>query len=98
MTSAWIYTSPLASLPMTSPRDGRYFEAVQKWAQIAQSANNTAYTSSWAGEENPNGSRKNIEAYLEQAKGDVEDSADVLKSIIEMLDLPPAPKYKPARG
>ena len=58
-------------------------------------AQGMAYTSSWAGEENPNGSRKNIEAYLEQAKGDVEDSADVLKSIIDMLALPPAPKYKP---
>ena len=81
--------------PRTRAAANRYFEAVQRWGQIVQSASNTAYTSSWAGEENPNGSRKNIEAYLEQAKGDVEDSADVLKSIIDILALPPAPKYKP---
>ena len=46
-----------------------------------------AYTSAW-GEANPNGSKAQSAAYLQEARYDVEESADLLKRIILMLGLP----------
>ena len=64
-----------------------YLEAVNLWGQKQQMSSLNAYTSAW-GEANPNGSKAQAAAYLQEAKYDVEESADLLKRIILMLGLP----------
>lgn len=64
-----------------------YLDAVNTWAEKAQMSSLNAYTSSW-GEANPNGSKGQVAAYLDDAKYDVEESANTLKKILTMLDLP----------
>eukprot|EP00634_Sargassococcus_sp_CCMP2135_P015778 CAMPEP_0198669656 /NCGR_PEP_ID=MMETSP1467-20131203/76903_1 /TAXON_ID=1462469 /ORGANISM="unid. sp., Strain CCMP2135" /LENGTH=226 /DNA_ID=CAMNT_0044406411 /DNA_START=8 /DNA_END=689 /DNA_ORIENTATION=- len=64
-----------------------YLDAVNTWAEKAQMSSLNAYTSSW-GEANPNGSKGQVNAFLEDAKFDVEESAKVLKNILTMLQLP----------
>ena len=75
-----------------SNRLDEYLEAVNSWGEKAQMSSLMAYTSSW-GEANPNGGKGVVDAYLEDAKYDLEESADLLKRILQMLDLPlKAPK------
>ena len=64
-----------------------YLESVNKWGEKAQMSSLMAYTSSW-GEANPNGGKGQVAAFLEDAKYDVEESADLLKTILQILGLP----------
>ena len=48
-----------------------------------------AQPSSW------NGGQENVEALLESTKIDVKQSRAILKRVIEILDVPPAPPYVP---
>jgi hypothetical protein len=63
------------------------FEAVEKWNAAADEANTMAYTSSWAGPQNPNGGDDNIEYYLDRAKLQVITARNVLKDVIDILGL-----------
>ena len=64
-----------------------YLESVNKWGEKAQMSSLMAYTSAW-GEANPNGGKGQIAAYLEDAKYDIEDSTQLLKTILTILGLP----------
>ena len=64
-----------------------YLEAVNLWGQKIQMSSLNAYTSAW-GEANPNGSKAQVAAYMQEAKFDVEESADLLKRILVMLGQP----------
>mmetsp|Transcript_12427 Transcript_12427/g.38310 ORF Transcript_12427/g.38310 Transcript_12427/m.38310 type:complete len:218 (-) Transcript_12427:127-780(-) len=76
-----------APLVQDSSKLDEYLEAVNLWGQKAQMSSLNAYTSAW-GEANPNGSKAQSAAYLQEARYDVEESADLLKRIILMLGLP----------
>ena len=76
--------SPLLKDPS---KTDEYLEAVNKWGEKIQMSSMMAYTSSW-GEANPNGGKGQVDAFLEDTKLDVEESAALLKSILKMLDLP----------
>ena len=64
-----------------------YREAVNLWGQKIQMSSLNAYPSAW-GEANPNGSKAQVAAYMQEARFDVEESADLLKRILVMLGLP----------
>lgn len=64
-----------------------YVDAVNLWAEKAQMSSLNAYTSSW-GEANPNGGQTKVEAFLDDAKYDVEESSKVLGKILKLLGLP----------
>ena len=64
-----------------------YLEAVNLWGQKIQMSSLNAYTSAW-GEANPNGSKAAVAAYMQDARYDVEESADLLKRILVLLGLP----------
>ena len=46
-----------------------------------------AYTSSWAGPQNPNGGDDAIDYYLDRAKKQVQDARSVLAEVIDILEL-----------
>ena len=46
-----------------------------------------AYTSSWAGPQNPNGGDESIEFFLTRAKNQVETARGILKDVIDILAL-----------
>eukprot|EP00635_Sarcinochrysidales_sp_CCMP3193_P007914 CAMPEP_0118896828 /NCGR_PEP_ID=MMETSP1166-20130328/4503_1 /TAXON_ID=1104430 /ORGANISM="Chrysoreinhardia sp, Strain CCMP3193" /LENGTH=219 /DNA_ID=CAMNT_0006835887 /DNA_START=14 /DNA_END=673 /DNA_ORIENTATION=- len=79
----------LRAVPLVDGDDiDDYLDAVNLWAEKAQMSSLNAYTSSW-GEANPNGSKGQVNAFLDDAKFDVEESATVLKKkILTILDLP----------
>lgn len=68
-------------------REVEYFDAVEKWVMVADEAAGMAYTSSWAGPQNPNGGDDAIAYYLERAKKQVVDARGVLVTVIDILDL-----------
>ena len=68
-------------------READYFDAVESWAQTAEEASGMAYTSSWAGPQNPNGGDDSIEYYLERAKQQVIRARNILKDVIDILQL-----------
>jgi hypothetical protein len=70
-----------------SDREVDYLEAVEKWNAAADEANTMAYTSSWAGPQNPNGGDDNIEYFLDRAKVQVISARNVLKDVIDILGL-----------
>lgn len=72
-----------------------YTDAVDAYITKQQMSSTMAYTSSWSGIENPNGSVEQIEENLLEAKKEVIDTKQTLKDIVQLLELPPAPKYKP---
>merc|ERR1740127_319613 len=65
----------------------RYNDAMTKWTQKADSGNIMAYVSSW-GEANPGGGQDEILRFLNKSQKEVEESAALLKTIIEKLGLP----------
>ena len=71
-----------------------YTAAVDEWTTKAQMSSTMAYTSSW-GEANPNGGQENVEALLESTKIDVKQSRALLKRVIDILEVPPAPPFTP---
>lgn len=70
-----------------SDKEADYIEAVEKWNAAADEANTMAYTSSWAGPQNPNGGDDSIEYFLDRAKVQVITARNVLKDVIDILGL-----------
>ena len=70
--------------------------AVARCEQVTN-ANTMAYTSSW-GEANPGGGQDNIAAYLEKSRKEVVESAEILKTICQLLDLPLPGPINPKAG
>jgi len=68
-------------------RDADYFDAVERWSTAVEEASGMAYTSSWAGPQNPNGGDDSIAYYLERAKKQVTDARDALATAISILQL-----------
>jgi len=68
-------------------KDADYFDAIEKWSTAVEEASGMAYTSSWAGPQNPNGGDLAIDYYLERSKKQVTDARDALQSAISILEL-----------
>ena len=68
-------------------RSAEFLDAVEAWQQTADEAQGMAYTSSWAGPENPNGGDENIAYFLQRAKKQVVDARTSLGKAIEILKL-----------
>ena len=60
---------------------------------IADNGSMMAYTSSW-GEANPNGSKDQIDEYLERTRDEVKGTEQLLKQICSYLDLKELPPIK----
>lgn len=67
----------------------QYTDAVDAYITQQQMSSTMAYTSSWSGIENPNGSVQQIEDNLLEAKREVADTQKTLRAIVKLLDLPP---------
>ena len=75
-----------------------YSNAVDAWITKQQMSSTMAYTSSWSGIENPNGSVEQIEENLIQAKNEVLATRKSLQTIVGLLGpelCPPSPKFNP---
>jgi len=66
-----------------------YTDAVDRWTRKCDAANVMAYTSSW-GEANPGGGKSEVERYLAKSRKEVVESAEILKTIMDLLDIPEA--------
>jgi hypothetical protein len=64
-----------------------FLDALEKWQITADEASGMAYTSSWAGPQNPNGGDDAIDFYLDRAKQQVVDARKILAQVIDILDL-----------
>ena len=75
-----------------------YGDAVDAWITKQQMSSTMAYTSSWSGIENPNGSIEQIEENLLEAKKEVKDTRQVLGNVVSLLgdQVPSVPKFDPA--
>ena len=65
----------------------RYNAAMDKWTEKADAGNVMAYVSSW-GEANPGGGQDEIARYLEKSRKEVVQSANLLKTIMDILGIP----------
>ena len=65
----------------------RYNAAMDKWTEKADAGNVMAYVSSW-GEANPGGGQDEIARYLEKSRKEVLQSANLLKTIMDILGIP----------
>jgi len=63
-----------------------YNVAMEKWNNKADAGNVMAYVSSW-GEANPGGGQSEILRYLKKSQTNVEESAALLKTVIDALGL-----------
>lgn len=70
-----------------SSREADYLDLVERWVMTSEEAQGMAYTSSWAGPENPNGGDDKIAEFLERSQKQVVDARGTLKEIIEILQL-----------
>merc|ERR1719331_743811 len=78
--------------PLVSDADAeQYNDAVDLYITKQQIASTMAYTSSWSGIENPNGSVGQIESNLLEAKKEVEALRGSIATVVELLHLPKAP-------
>lgn len=73
-----------SALVQTDEEFERYNEAMEKWNNKADAGNVMAYVSSW-GEANPGGGQDEIARYLEKSRQEVQESARLLKVIIDIL-------------
>ena len=74
--------------PLVDDSDAdRYSDAVDLYITKQQIASTMAYTSSWSGIENPNGSVKQIEDNLLEAKKEVEALRSSVASVVELLKI-----------
>ena len=64
----------------------KYNTAMEKWNNKADAGNVMAYVSSW-GEANPGGGQSEILRYLKKSQTNVEESAALLKTIIDALKI-----------
>jgi len=85
--------------PLVSPANqDAYASAVDDWITKQQMSSTMAYTSSWSGIENPNGSVQQIEENLLEAKKEVLETRATLKKIVALLGpelVPASPKFNP---
>lgn len=70
-----------------------YGDAVDSYIAKQQMSSTMAYTSSWSGIENPNGSVEQIEENLREAKSEVLATQAALRTVVRLLGLPPAPTF-----
>lgn len=77
--------------PLAGDQMDEYLDVVEQYRENADATAVLAYTSSWAGEENPNGSAENIENYLEQTKDAAVRTEKLLRLSLKYLDLPVLP-------
>jgi len=63
-----------------------YQDAVDTWLEKAEEGNGLAFISSW-GEANPGGGKDRVALFIERSRKDVVESRDVLKTVIQVLDL-----------
>ena len=75
-----------------------YSNAVDAWITKQQMSSTMAYTSSWSGIENPNGSVGQIEENLIEAKREVKETQATLREVVSLLgsEVPSAPKFNPS--
>lgn len=84
----------IQAIPLVSDElQDEYSNAVDAYIAKQQMSSTMAYTSSWSGIENPNGSVQQIEANLEEAKKEVIETRAALRTVIQCLGLPPAPAF-----
>lgn len=77
----------LKAAPLVDPDQyDDYLDTVERFREKADQTALLAYTSSW-GEANPNGSKENVENYLEQTKAQVEESEKLLRAVLKFLNL-----------
>ena len=81
----------LKAAPLAGDNQDEYLDVVERYRENADQTAVLAYTSSWAGEENPNGSAENIENYLEQTHGFAIKTEELLRLSLKYLDLPVLP-------
>lgn len=80
---------------VADPDKDAYNDAIDAFITKQQISSTMAYTSSWSGIENPNGSVDQIESNLLEAKREVLATQETLRTIVKLLNLPPA-RYTPA--
>jgi hypothetical protein len=81
----------IRATPLVAEEDQEAFTAaVDLYITKQQIASTMAYTSSWSGFENPNGSTSQIEESLLEAKREVAALRGAVKEIVDLLHLPPA--------
>ena len=73
-----------------------YSNAVDEYITKQQMSSTMAYTSSWSGIENPNGSEEKVEESLLEAKKEVVALRDSVKQVVDLLQIPPAVRPAPA--
>ena len=75
----------------------KYGDAVDAWITKQQMSSTMAYTSSWSGIENPNGSKEQIDEVLLEAKKEVLDTKKTLETVVVLLgdQVPTSPKFNP---
>ena len=71
-----------------------YTSAVDNYITKQQISSTMAYTSSWSGIENPNGSVEQVEENLMQAKMEVKNTRETLATVVDLLKIPRAPKFE----
>ena len=64
-----------------------YSDAVDAYITTQQMSSTMAYTSSWSGVENPNGSNAQIAENLLEAKKEVQTLRDSVATVVELLKL-----------
>ena len=85
----------IKAAPLVDPDNSdAYNEAVDLYITKQQMSATMAYTSSWSGIENPNGSEQQIQDNLLEAKREVLALRSSLKKTVDLLELPPAPPMK----
>ena len=75
-----------SSLVKTDADFEKYNNAMESWNLKADAGNVMAYVSSW-GEANPGGGQDEIARYLAKSKKEVVDSANLLKVILDCLEI-----------
>ena len=85
----------IRAVPLVDPEKAdAYNDAVDEYITKQQMSSTMAYTSSWSGIENPNGSEEKIGEALLEAKKEVVALRNSVKSVVDLLDIPPAPPMK----
>lgn len=81
--------------PLVAEEDqDAYTSAVDAYVTKQQISSTMAYTSSWSGIENPNGSVEQVEENLEQAKMEVKETRATLAAVVDLLHVPRAAKFE----
>lgn len=85
----------IRAVPLVDPDNAdAYSDAVDAYITKQQMSSTMAYTSSWSGIENPNGSEEKIGEALLEAKKEVIALRDSTKAVVDLLKIPAAPPMK----